>query len=70
VVYAPLLKQLLRLKNARWVSVHEVDIPMSHGKLVPLGRLQEIEIEIIHNNTGKLNRLLSIGPLYLAIQDL
>jgi hypothetical protein len=26
-----------------------------------------IEIEIIYNNTGKLYRLLSIGPLYLAI---
>jgi hypothetical protein len=30
----------------------------------------EIEIEMIHNNTGKLDRLLSILPLYLAIQDL
>jgi hypothetical protein len=30
----------------------------------------QIEIEIIHNNTGKLDRLLSIGPLYLAIRDL
>jgi hypothetical protein len=30
----------------------------------------EIKIEIIHNNTGKLDRLMSIGPLYLAIQDL
>jgi hypothetical protein len=30
----------------------------------------EIEIEIIHNNTGKLDRLLSIGPLYPAIHDL
>jgi hypothetical protein len=30
----------------------------------------EIEIEIIHKNTGKLDRLLSIGPLYLAIHDL
>jgi hypothetical protein len=30
----------------------------------------EIEIEIINNNTGKLDWLLSIGPLYLAIQDL
>jgi hypothetical protein len=29
------------LKNARWVSVHEVDIRMGLGKLVPLGRLQE-----------------------------
>jgi hypothetical protein len=30
----------------------------------------KIEIEIIHNNTGKLDRLLSIGPPYLAIHDL
>jgi hypothetical protein len=29
----------------------------------------EIEIEIVHNNTSKLDRLLSIGPIYLAIQD-
>jgi hypothetical protein len=29
-----------------------------------------IEIEIVHNNTSKLDRLLSVGPLYLAIQDL
>jgi hypothetical protein len=28
--------------NARWVSVHEVDVRLSLGKLVPLGRLQEI----------------------------
>jgi hypothetical protein len=28
--------------NARWVSVHEVDVRMSLGKLVPLRRLQEI----------------------------
>jgi hypothetical protein len=28
------------------------------------------EIGIVHNNTGKLDRPLSIGPLYLAIQDL
>jgi hypothetical protein len=30
------------LRNARWVGVHEVDVRMSLGKLVPLGRLQEI----------------------------
>ena len=42
VVQAPLLKQLLGLKNARWVSVHEVDVRLSFGKLVPLRRLQEI----------------------------
>jgi hypothetical protein len=30
----------------------------------------EIEIEIFHNNTGKMDRLLSIGTLYLAFQDL
>jgi hypothetical protein len=29
-----------------------------------------IEIEIVQSNTGKLDRLLFIGPLYLAIQDL
>jgi hypothetical protein len=28
--------------NARSVSVHEVDVRLSIGKLVPLGRLQEI----------------------------
>jgi hypothetical protein len=29
--------------NARWVSVHEVDVRLSLGKLVPpLGSLQEI----------------------------
>jgi hypothetical protein len=27
--------------NARWVSVHEVDVRMSLGKLVPLGRLKK-----------------------------
>jgi hypothetical protein len=36
------LKQLLGLRNARWVSVHKVDVHLSLGKLVPLGRLQEI----------------------------
>jgi hypothetical protein len=41
VVYAPLMKQLLCLINARWVSVHEVDVRLSLGKLVPLERLQE-----------------------------
>jgi hypothetical protein len=30
------------LRNARWVSVHEVDVRLSLGKSVPLGRLQEI----------------------------
>jgi hypothetical protein len=30
------------LRNARWISVHEVYVRMSFGKLVPLGRLQEI----------------------------
>jgi hypothetical protein len=33
---------LLGLMNARWVSVHEVDVRLSFSKLVPLGRLQEI----------------------------
>jgi hypothetical protein len=42
VVKAPLLKQLLGLKNALWVSVHEVHVRLSLGKLVPLGRFQEI----------------------------
>jgi hypothetical protein len=36
------MKQLLGLKNARWVSVHEVNVRLSLGKLVPLGRLQEV----------------------------
>jgi hypothetical protein len=30
------------LMNARLVSVHKVDVRLSLGKLVPLGRLQEI----------------------------
>ena len=42
VVYAPLMKHLLGLRHARWVSVHEVNVSTSLGKLVPLGRLQEI----------------------------
>jgi hypothetical protein len=41
-VLAPLLKQLLGLRNAPWVNVHEVDVRMSPGKRVPLGRLQKI----------------------------
>jgi hypothetical protein len=28
--------------NARWMSEHEVDVRMSLGKIMPLGRLQEI----------------------------
>jgi hypothetical protein len=36
------MKRFLGLKNARWVSVHKSDVGMSLGKLVPLGRLQEI----------------------------
>jgi hypothetical protein len=36
------MKQFLGLGNARCVSVHEVDVRLSLGKLVPLGRLQEI----------------------------
>jgi hypothetical protein len=35
-VLAPLLKHLLGLKNARWVNMHEVNVRMSLGKLVPL----------------------------------
>jgi hypothetical protein len=42
VVLAPLLKQLLRLTNARLVSMHEVVVRMSLGKRVPLGRLKKI----------------------------
>jgi hypothetical protein len=35
--------QLLGLGNARWVSVHKADVGhLSLGKLVPLGRLQDI----------------------------
>jgi hypothetical protein len=30
------------LRKTRYTSVHEVDVRMSLGKLVPLGRLQEI----------------------------
>jgi hypothetical protein len=36
------MKHLLGLRHARWVSVHEVDVRLTLGKLVPLGRLQEI----------------------------
>jgi hypothetical protein len=39
VILAPLLKELLGLKNARWVSVHEGVVRMSIGKRAPLGRL-------------------------------
>jgi hypothetical protein len=42
VVKAPSLKHLLGLGNARWVSERVVDVRLSLGKLVPLGRLQEI----------------------------
>jgi hypothetical protein len=28
--------------NARWVSVREIEVRLSLGKVVPLGRLQEI----------------------------
>jgi hypothetical protein len=34
--------QLLGLRNARCMSVREVDVRLSLGKFVPLGRLQEI----------------------------
>jgi hypothetical protein len=40
VVKAPLLKQLKGIMNK--VSVHEVNVRMTLGKFVPLGRLQEI----------------------------
>jgi hypothetical protein len=42
VVLAPLLKQILGLKDARWMSVHEVDVRNSLGNGAPLGRLKEI----------------------------
>jgi hypothetical protein len=42
VVLANLLKQLMGLRNARWMSVHEVVVRLSLDKRVPLGRLQEI----------------------------
>jgi hypothetical protein len=42
VFYAPLLKRLLGLRNARWVGVHEVNVRLSLGKLVPIGRHQEV----------------------------
>jgi hypothetical protein len=41
VVLAPLLKQFLGLRDARWICVHEVDVRLSLGKRVPLGRLPE-----------------------------
>jgi hypothetical protein len=42
LVLAPLLKQLLALKNTRWASVHEVVVRMSLVKRVSLGRLHGI----------------------------
>jgi hypothetical protein len=36
------MKPLPGLRDARWVSVHEVNVRLSLGKLVPIGRLQEI----------------------------
>jgi hypothetical protein len=42
VALAPLLKQLVRLRNARRGSVHEVVVLSILGKRVPLGRLQKI----------------------------
>jgi hypothetical protein len=46
-----------------------------HGKVVAMQVRRAVieivtEIEIAHNNAIKLDQLLSIGPLYLAIQDL
>jgi hypothetical protein len=38
VVLAPLLEQLLGLMDARLMSVREVDVRMSLGKRVPVGR--------------------------------
>jgi hypothetical protein len=37
--FSPLLTQLLGLRFARWVSVHEVVVRMRLGKRVTLGRL-------------------------------
>jgi hypothetical protein len=42
VILAILLKQSMKLRNARWVSMHEVDVRMTLGKRVPLGRLQKL----------------------------
>jgi hypothetical protein len=41
VVLAPLLKQILGLRDARWMSVNEVDVRLSLGERVPLGSLPE-----------------------------
>jgi hypothetical protein len=35
------MKHLLGLKDARWMSVHQVNVRLSLAKRVPLGRLQE-----------------------------
>jgi hypothetical protein len=40
VVLAPLLKQLIGLRNARWVSFHEVIARLRLGIRVPLGRFK------------------------------
>jgi hypothetical protein len=40
--FARLLRPILGLVNARWVSVREVVVRLSLGKRVPLGRLQKI----------------------------
>jgi hypothetical protein len=42
VILATLPKQLLGLMNARWISVHEVEVRLSLGKIVPLGRRPKI----------------------------
>jgi hypothetical protein len=42
VALAPLLKHLLGLANARWVSLHEVVVRLGLGKRVPLGRLHKV----------------------------
>jgi hypothetical protein len=42
VVLALLLGQLMRLMNAQCVSIHEVDVRLSLGKRVPLGRVREV----------------------------
>jgi hypothetical protein len=42
VILAPLPKRLVGLKSAFYMSVHEVHVRMSLGKIGPWGRLQVI----------------------------
>jgi hypothetical protein len=64
VVLAPLLKQLLGLGDARWVSVHEVYVRLRLGKLVRLGSLHEIlqcfgTMDLVQPVPNKLNVVIS-----------